>query len=109
MQSKSYPSADRMQRQQSYINFPANSPSTVGQRTRWSSSFSTTVAFPPPPISKSGAFPAHAVVKKRFGITLQEWLKRDYPVTKPSAKEKRTKAIVIRGMVHEVRVELTSP
>ena len=31
-------------------------------------------------------------IKKRFGITLQEWLNRNYPVVKPSEEEKRTKA-----------------
>lgn len=41
---------------------------------------------------KKRGLPPHTVIKKRFGITLQEWLNRDYPVTKPSEEEKRTKA-----------------
>lgn len=41
---------------------------------------------------KRRGLPPHTVVKKRFGITLQEWLNRDYPVVKPSEDEKRTKA-----------------
>ena len=41
---------------------------------------------------KKRGLPPHTVIKKRFGITLQEWLNRDYPVVKPSEEEKRTKA-----------------
>jgi hypothetical protein len=41
---------------------------------------------------KKRGLPPHTVIKKRFGITLQEWLNRDYPVVKLSEEEKRTKA-----------------
>lgn len=41
---------------------------------------------------KKRGLPPHTVIKKRYGITLQEWLNRDYPVVKPSEEEKRTKA-----------------
>ena len=41
---------------------------------------------------KRRGLPPHTVVKKRFGVTLQEWLNRNYPVVKPSEDEKRTKA-----------------
>ena len=41
---------------------------------------------------KKRGLPPHTVIKRRFGITLQEWLNRDYPIVKPSEEEKRTKA-----------------
>ena len=51
---------------------------------------------------KRRGLPPHTVIKKRFGITLQEWLNRDYPVTKPSEEEKRTKAtaVFVRDYFH---------
>ena len=40
---------------------------------------------------KKRGLPPHTVIKKRFGITLQEWLNKCYPVVKPSEEEKRTR------------------
>ena len=62
--------------------------------TPWSSSSSTTGHGRVPTTTdfKKRGLPPHTVIKKRFGVTLQEWLNRNYPVVKPSEEEKRTKA-----------------
>lgn len=41
---------------------------------------------------KKRGLPPHTVIKKRFGVTLQEWLNRYYPVVKPTEEEIRVKA-----------------
>lgn len=38
---------------------------------------------------KKRSLPPHTVVKKRFGVSLQEWLRQNYPVAKPTEEEKR--------------------
>ena len=41
---------------------------------------------------KKRGLPPHTVVKRRFGVTLQEWLEQNYPTVKPSLDELRAKA-----------------
>ena len=41
---------------------------------------------------KKRGLPPHTVIKRRFGITLQEWLNKNYPALKPSEEEIRVKA-----------------
>lgn len=41
---------------------------------------------------KRRGLPPHTVIKKRFGITLQEWLELHYPTVKPPLDELQAKA-----------------
>ena len=41
---------------------------------------------------KKKCLPPHSVIKRRFGLTLQEWLDQNYPMEKPSADEKHAEA-----------------
>ena len=41
---------------------------------------------------KKRGLPPHTVIKRRFGLTLQEWLEQNYPASRPSDDEKRAKA-----------------
>ena len=41
---------------------------------------------------RSKLLPPHSVIKRRFGVTLQEWLEQHYPTVKPPLDEIRAKA-----------------
>lgn len=41
---------------------------------------------------KKKCLPPHTVIKLRFGMTLQEWLDKNYPAEKPDIEEKHAKA-----------------
>ena len=41
---------------------------------------------------KKRGLPPHTVVKRRFGVTLQEWLEQHYPTVKPPLDEFQAKA-----------------
>ena len=41
---------------------------------------------------KKRGLPPHTVIKRRFGMTLQEWLEQNYPIVKPSLNEAQAKA-----------------
>ena len=41
---------------------------------------------------KKRGLPPHTVIKRRFGVTLQEWLEQHYPTVKPPLDELQAKA-----------------
>ena len=41
---------------------------------------------------KKRGLPPHTVIKRRFGVTLQEWLEQNYPTVKPPLDELQAKA-----------------
>jgi len=41
---------------------------------------------------KKKCLPPHSVIKRRFGLTLQEWMQQNYPIEKPSDDERHAEA-----------------
>ena len=57
---------------------------------------------------KKRGLPPHTVIKRRFGVTLQEWLEQNYPTVKPPLDELQAKEKLLASTGREPSVEALS-